>query len=80
MDSPQAVQQVFKGTATSRSDQTWTNISHLATISLAFCSPSSLAFNNPSPDIDIIDLGHGHPHESAQTRLESYSSSLWTSS
>merc|ERR1712240_957723 len=61
-------------------DQTWTNTSHLATCNLAFCSPRSLAFDHPSPDMDIIDIGHGHPHESTQTRINPFSSSLWTSS
>ena len=80
LDPPQAVQQVFKGTTTNCSDQTWTTASHLDTCNLAFCSPRSLAFDNPTKDIDIIDIGHGHPHQSPQTRLNPFSSSFWTSS
>ena len=56
------------------------NLAYVGT-SLAIHPSSPLDFynNGSSPDIDFIDPRHGHPDESAQTRLYSPSSGLRTS-
>ena len=40
---------------------------------------SFLAFDNSTTDIDIIDIGYGHSHQSPETRLNPCSPSLRTS-